>query len=635
MEKLAGENTLSSMIEPAEGMGTAIGSFLSGYDRAEPVDSIPGGEPAEGDLYIVETGAEPASKLPAGAVPLSSCVASCSNPVLRGVLGRGILAPDLDTGLRWVREGLRFTVVTPRGDIIRPEGFARAGIAEESAGALELADMLEGCRKEVAGIQADLEGKREELQGAEGTIAETVRLREENRRTVSGLERELAGLEATLAGNGAEAEKLRSAVAGMEEDLRELRDEKGPASDDSREIMDDMKARKEELAAAESRCSSNLSSLESQLTAAVRELDTCSFTLREKLHRREETAQRMEMLTREMDRIDELVNGLGRSNEEALGLIGEMKEKLEEIRRSALELQKERESAEELRTGLSARRNQLMERSALLEKEVQETREKLNRSKARMIETEASAAGLRSRLKEIQETIDTRENPYLHLGSEELDRKLESEQAALERLGPVNMLAVGEYEENSKRLDYLKEQKQDLEDARESLSRAIGEINREAARRFKETFEQVREHFNDMFVKLFGGGEGDIISIEGDDPLEGGIEIMARPQGKKLKNVIALSAGEKAMTAVALLFSLYLVKPSPFCVLDELDGPFDDSNTDKFISILREFSSDTQFIVITHNKRTMEGSDILYGITMAEEGVSSITSVSLEEMAER
>ncbi|OPX31731.1 MAG: hypothetical protein B1H09_02160, partial [Gemmatimonadaceae bacterium 4484_173] len=146
--------------------------------------------------------------------------------------------------------------------------------------------------------------------------------------------------------------------------------------------------------------------------------------------------------------------------------------------------------------------------------------------------------------------------------------------------------------------------------------------------------QKVRENFQKMFVKLFDGGEGDIVSVESDDPLEGGIDILARPKGKKLKNVIALSAGERALTAVALLFSLYLVKPSPFCVLDELDSPFDDSNTDKFIEILREFAGNTQFIVITHNKRTMEGSDVLYGITMAEEGVSTITSVNLEEMVQ-
>ena len=232
----------------------------------------------------------------------------------------------------------------------------------------------------------------------------------------------------------------------------------------------------------------------------------------------------------------------------------------------------------------------------------------------------------------MEETVTSEENPYLDLSAADLAGRLEEENEKLLRLGPVNMLAVSEYEESSARLQYLTEQKNDLEDARASLSRAIHEINDEAAERFRETFEQVRENFGKMFSKLFGGGEGDIFSVEGEDPLEGGIEIMARPLGKKLKNVIALSEGEKAMTAVALLFSLYLVKPSPFCVLDELDAPFDDSNIDKFIAILREFSADTQFIVITHNKRTMEGSDVLYGITMAEEGVSCITSVSMEEM---
>jgi len=142
----------------------------------------------------------------------------------------------------------------------------------------------------------------------------------------------------------------------------------------------------------------------------------------------------------------------------------------------------------------------------------------------------------------------------------------------------------------------------------------------------------VRDHFRRVFVELFGGGEADITALDAEDPLEGGIQIMAKPRGKKLENVTSLSGGERALAAVALLFSLYLVKPSPFCILDELDAPLDDANIDSFMGILRWFSADTQFLMMTHNKRSMEAADRLYGITMAEPGVSGLTTVSLSEM---
>ena len=219
---------------------------------------------------------------------------------------------------------------------------------------------------------------------------------------------------------------------------------------------------------------------------------------------------------------------------------------------------------------------------------------------------------------------------YWKLPVEELEKELARQRGYRENLGPVNMLAVAEFEEATARIDFLSGQRTDLMDARTSLLEAIEEINRTAARKFIETFAEVRRNFQEMFSSLFGGGEADLLALEADDPLEGGVQIVARPPGKKLENVTALSSGERAMTAVALLFALYLVKPSPFCVLDELDAPLDDSNVDHFIDLVKGFIDRTQFIVITHNKRTMEAADRLFGITMIEKGVSAMTTVNLE-----
>ena len=201
----------------------------------------------------------------------------------------------------------------------------------------------------------------------------------------------------------------------------------------------------------------------------------------------------------------------------------------------------------------------------------------------------------------------------------------------LERLGLVNMLAVEEHEEESRRLEFLQTQQKDLTEARDNLQSAIRKINRAARDLFMETFEKIRENFRHTFQTLFEGGECDLWLADPEDPLESPIEINASPRGKRTQRIHLLSGGERALTALALLFAIYLVKPSPFCVLDEVDAPLDEANIGRFLQMLREFKSSTQFIVITHNPRTMEAADWIYGVTMEEPGVSSIVAVELEE----
>jgi len=203
----------------------------------------------------------------------------------------------------------------------------------------------------------------------------------------------------------------------------------------------------------------------------------------------------------------------------------------------------------------------------------------------------------------------------------------------LENMGPVNMTAPEEYEALSARDSFLKGQAHDLEQAKKDLKAAISRINATTRENFRHTFGQVREHFIRVYSILFEGGEADIKLTMPDDLLETGIEILAQPPGKRLQSISQLSGGEKALTALALLFSFFCVNPSPFCVLDEADAPLDESNVERFVGLIKEFSRQTQFIMITHNKRTMEIADVLYGITMEHPGVSQVISMSLEEAA--
>jgi chromosome segregation protein len=203
----------------------------------------------------------------------------------------------------------------------------------------------------------------------------------------------------------------------------------------------------------------------------------------------------------------------------------------------------------------------------------------------------------------------------------------------IQRLGPINLAAIEEFESSSERKQYLDQQHADLTEALETLGNAIRRIDRETRTRFKETFDAVNKGLGERFAKVFGGGHA-YLELTGEDLLDTGVTLMARPPGKRNASIHLLSGGEKAMTAIALIFSIFQLNPSPVCLLDEVDAPLDDSNVVRFASLIREMSEGVQFIVITHNKLTMEMADHLMGVTMNEPGVSRLVSVDVEEAAQ-
>jgi chromosome segregation protein len=208
-------------------------------------------------------------------------------------------------------------------------------------------------------------------------------------------------------------------------------------------------------------------------------------------------------------------------------------------------------------------------------------------------------------------------------------------QQRLDEMGPVNLVAIEEYEETEQRYQFLSQQHTDLVQAKAQLLEVINRINTQTRDMFRATFEQIRTNFRAMFTEVFGGGKADLVLLDENDVLESGIDIVARPPGKQLQTISLLSGGEQTMTAVSLLFSIYQVKPSPFCVLDELDAPLDESNINRFIRVLQRFLEHSQFIIITHNKRTIGMADVLYGVTMQEHGVSKIVSVKFHKSDEQ
>jgi chromosome segregation protein len=289
-------------------------------------------------------------------------------------------------------------------------------------------------------------------------------------------------------------------------------------------------------------------------------------------------------------------------------------------------------------------------------KELEGLEESLTRKKTAMDDIRNSAQGLNIKLTETtmrrQNQIDRVTSEYSMTESqlmEEVEPSWEGEKPSIESMetiiaelhtkiesmGPVNLVAIEEYQELEERYNFLTQQEQDLINSKQQLMDMIKKINITTSEMFSSTFAAVNENFQNMFKKLFNGGLAKLILVNEEDVLECGIEIIARPPGKRLQNISLLSGGERTLTAVALLFAIYMIKPSPFCLLDELDAPLDESNIGRFVNVLQDFLKQSQFVVITHNRQTISAASVLYGVTMPEKGISKMVSMKFNEQKKR
>jgi len=333
--------------------------------------------------------------------------------------------------------------------------------------------------------------------------------------------------------------------------------------------------------------------------------------------------------------------------------IEEVKLQIENIESNLVELNDKHKMLEEEISMLRERLKEVQSQHSEKVAEIQSLERKIREERAKYEEYISATHDIEMKINEIKLRMQNlkeraREEYQIELEYKEfenyniavLKEEVENLKAKLKLLGPVNLLAFNDYQEEKKRLEFLLSQREDLLESEKTLKETIEEINTTAERKFLETFEKIRENFKKTFETLFGPeSEADLRLLPDEDgridPLESKIEIMAKPKGKRLQSIDLLSAGEKTLTAIALLFAIYLVKPSPFCVLDEVDAPLDDANIDRFINLLKVFSKDTQFIIVTHNKKTMEAADTYYGVTMEEEGVSKIVSVRFKQGVEQ
>jgi chromosome segregation protein len=284
----------------------------------------------------------------------------------------------------------------------------------------------------------------------------------------------------------------------------------------------------------------------------------------------------------------------------------------------------------------SATTRELEEQVQTLQRDRHQLQMRMNESKLQMEQARMKEQYLRDQIREryiielpdVMARFEGREGDPM-----QAEKDLKDLREKISKIGEVNLSAIEEYEETSKRYEFLIQQQNDLNEAKEQLRRVIERINKICSKRFKETFDMVNERFMKVFPVLFGGGEARLELHEDAESQEMGIEIIAKPPGKKMQSVTLMSGGEKALTAVALVFAIFLVKPSPYCLLDEVDAPLDDANVYRFNDLVREMAKRSQIIVVTHNKHTMEVAKKLYGVTMQERGVSTMVSVSLQDAA--
>jgi chromosome segregation protein len=596
-------------------------------------------------------------------------------PLLRHLLGRTLVVPDLDAATAAWREcGGTYDFVTLSGEMLSRHGVFTGGYANGSGKTpasilgrknqiAELQSQLGAAQTSVedlsrrkgallseqTGLQAGLQQAQVELREREVAIAthqgelnalqNSQRLLHQKIDTVvyeiqSLAAQEQDGLQKRAA-LAAEAAELETRELALQQQAAEIT----AAIDESRRNRDAAAAALTETRvafASEEQICASFGQQQQALDERLRELSQLVQQRRAEIPAFLERKTRAEAEIQDSRaRIDSLQHDREQVNNQAAGLLG---------RRSALEtdLATREEDLREQRRRLAERQQQrgaLEVDLAQKSMSVQNLRDQI-RQKYHLnlddIRSECITITLADEGPARVQTLTPEEMAASGAATdwEAVAAQVAALQARLDEMGPVNLVAIEEYEETEQRHTFLSTQHDDLIKAKSQLMEVINRINLQTRQMFTETFEKIRDNFRAMFTEVFGGGKADLLLVGEGDALESGIDIVARPPGKQLQTISLLSGGEQTMTAVALLFSIYQVKPSPFCVLDELDAPLDESNINRFVRVLQRFLAHSQFVVITHNKRTIGMADILYGVTMEERGVSKIVSVKFHKTQE-
>lgn len=591
---------------------------------------------------------EPGLEKENGFVGLAASLVRCEESyegVVRSLLGRTVVAEDMDYAVAIARKyRYRFRVVTLDGQVVNAGGSMTGGSSVKNAGLLSRRAEIEKIRAQAAELAAKAEAAREnwkaaaqeaaaveaELSGARGELAtaqeDRIRFEAELRRLqelAQQSERAAAAAAAEMEALRVRSEECRRLSAEAEQeavaaraDKEAVESELSALSGGRQELTDRREALSEQLAEHKLRIVGYRKEIEAALAAAE--------ALRA---RREDAAGREEALVAQITELEQANKGI---EERIAGLL----DQAQALRARAADTGRQVEALVTRRAAGEQEQTALRRRS----RDKAEEREHAGREVARF---EEKAAALEKESDDVVRRL-YEEYELTRMEAEAVAKPIEDAAKAGRRLaelknriralGSVNVDAIEEYKEVSERYEFLGAQVKDVEVSKAELEKLIGELTVQMREIFLERFKQINYHFGQVFSELFGGGRADLSLTDPDDILHSGIEMQVQPPGKVILNMDALSGGEKALAAIALLFAILKVSPSPFCVLDEIEAALDDVNVDRYAAYLRRMSKETQFIVITHRRGTMEEADVLYGVTMQEQGVSKLLELRASEV---
>jgi len=565
--------------------------------------------------------------------------------IVNYLLGDVLIVEDLTSGLEIWRSGSYKTLVTRDGEVIDPQGAITGGAAGDAqVGILQRRGEIKATRELAARLEAALSGAEEAFAAIEGAIKATEAALEEKKEALHALDLEKVAVESELKRLTEEAKRLggveQAASVEIAETGRRLSEIsiKKAALLKEREELEHGMAEKEAASEYLAGEIAGLASKKEGLASVVTEIRVAMAQTKERHESLKKlVSEKSSMIESTVRRIEARLEEIERARAEVetrTTQTGEIKARLEGLLADVGRVRREEVGQSELLEGLSARMREVEGELKSIKSKYSELQELKGELSIELREMELSAANLKEKIAErYGADIDTFDAAAAGVEAEgppdleALEGRRKDLRGRIADLGEVSLSALEEYAELESRHAFLLEQQADLTASCDSLHAVINRINRTTREKFKRTFDEINAQFQINFPKFFNGGKAELRLTEGEDVLEAGVEIVAQPPGKKLQNITLLSGGEKALTATSLIFSIFLIKPSPFCLLDEVDAPLDDANIDRFNLFVKDMSQLSQFILITHNKRTMEMADALYGITMEEPGVSKVISV--------
>ncbi|MBN1360608.1 MAG: chromosome segregation protein SMC [Sedimentisphaerales bacterium] len=569
-------------------------------------------------------------------------------PLAWKLLGKTLVVDSLDVaaGLsRYTRAGYSF--VTLGGECLGADGLLRLGPLGKASGLISRRSRISQLQETIAHINAEIADLESHIQ--------------RNTQTKIHLEKLCKDLRTAIYEANTEKTQVNSKLAHFEQDIKRLQEEEPLIAGE----IGSLEAEIEQSVQREYDSKQRLQELEAvnnQRAAHIRELETMYDELREQQQSRlgelTELKVQLGQAVEQQKGLKQIIESLDSQIHVGLRLLATAEQEVQSCADQVAEAQRdiltceasvselfvEKESRqqsnrllqEELETLLSQQKaTEEMVRAKRLQKE--DVEQAISEIRVQLGQLEVRQSDLVERVRdelqiELAEVYQERTTDDVNW--EQIRSEINELRGKIERLGNVNLDAIDEQASLEERHTFLASQVEDLNESKNQLQQLIAKLNKQSRERFVETFEQIRINFQQIFRKLFGGGKADIVLEDSDDVLEAGIEVIAKPPGKETRSISLLSGGEKSMTALALLFSVFRTKPSPFCFLDEVDAALDEANNERFNLLLREFQRDSQFIIITHTKRTMSIADVLFGITMQTQGVSKKIAVRFDEYEE-